>query len=46
MDKKFYEMPESEVILLQMNSAILVGSNDLDDVDEETGEAPKSDIVI
>lgn len=26
MNKKFYEMPESEVIELELNSAILAGS--------------------
>jgi hypothetical protein len=43
MNKKFYEMPESEVIELELNSAILAGSPDEDkpeiiDGDGDTGD--------
>ena len=42
MEKKFYEMPEVEVIDLMLEGQILSAS----DPDEETGEAPKSDTEI
>lgn len=42
MEKKNYFEPKEEVIFLQMNSTLLAGSNDLDDPDEDTGEAPVS----
>ncbi len=46
MNKKMYFEPKEEVIFLQMSSALLAGSNDLTDPDEDTGEAPKSDQPI
>lgn len=45
MDKKFYFAPEMDELELEVAS-MLCASNGLDDPDEDTGEAPKSDIVI
>ena len=45
MDKKFYFAPEMDELELEVAS-MLCASNGLDDPDEETGESPKSDIVI
>lgn len=45
MSKKFYFAPEAEELDIEI-AGVLCASNGLDDVDEETGEAPKSDIVI